>query len=75
LISAIWDAAIVKGRQTLVLGLIKSHLVALAAVMHKRIIETGAFVSTRLACGLLFPETKEDQVDAVKGAQIIFATF
>jgi superfamily II DNA or RNA helicase len=75
LLGAIWDAAIVKGRQTLVLGLIKSHLVALAAVLHQRIVESKTLVSDRLPCGLLFPETKAEHVEAVKCAHVIFATF
>ena len=74
--SAIWDAAIVKGRQTLVLGLIKSHLVALAAVIHRRTQDLSAHIPAgRIPCGLLFPETKAEELDKVKGAQIIFATF
>ncbi len=74
--SAIWDAAIVKGRQTLVLGLIKSHLVAIAASIHRRTVELNVpMAGGRIACGLLFPETKAEEIDKVKGAQIIFATF
>lgn len=39
LLECIWDAAIRKQKQTLVLGLLKSHLVKLAASFHKRVVD------------------------------------
>jgi superfamily II DNA or RNA helicase len=75
LLESIWDAAIVKGKQTLVLGLLKSHLVKLATMFAWRVKEMQKDHLTQLTAGLLFPETKEDVVDRVKSAKVIFATF
>jgi superfamily II DNA or RNA helicase len=75
LLESIWDAAIVKQRQTLVLGLLKSHLVALATRLYDRAVALGRTEADSLIAGLMFPETDPALLPRVKSARVIFATF
>lgn len=75
MLACIWDAAVVRQRQVLVLGLIKAHLVKLAAACYWMAKQKGMVDADRLFAGLLFPETAPDMLDRVKRANVVFATF
>jgi hypothetical protein len=75
LLESIWDAAIVNHRQTLVLGLLKSHLVSLATRFHDRVVHSGRADPEILTAGLMFPETDQALLPKIKSARVIFATF
>lgn len=75
LLACMWDAAVVKGRQMLVLGLLKGHLVELAAAFYALCQARCVLFGDAAPCGLLFPETREEERERVKRARVVFATF